>query len=107
MTIYIENLKFLTIIGILDFERETEQEIIVNLTIEYDYKKEFINYAEVSQLVKNHIQISRFLLIEDALSSLTLLLKEKFSLIQRLDLKITKPSIMPDCVVSVSNKQQF
>ncbi|NPA60178.1 MAG: dihydroneopterin aldolase, partial [Epsilonproteobacteria bacterium] len=36
MIIHIENLKFQCIIGILDFERETPQDVIINLTIRYN-----------------------------------------------------------------------
>jgi dihydroneopterin aldolase len=107
MTIHIENLKFKTIIGILDFERKVEQDVIINLTIRYDYTDSFINYADVSEVIKTHIKKSKFLLIEDALLSLSQKLKENFSLTNQLDLKITKPSIMPDCTVSVSDIYNF
>ena len=107
MTIYIEDLKFHAILGILDFERITPQEIIVNLKIEYDYNDEFINYADVASIVKSTMIERKFLLIEDALKDLSLQLKNKFSNINILLLKITKPSILPDCRVSVSNKYFF
>ena len=107
MTIHIEDLRFHTIIGILDFERKKEQEIIINLTIEYNYQDEFINYALVSEFIKSHIKESTFLLIEDALISLSDNLKKNFPLIKTLTLKLTKPSIMPDCVVSVSDNYKF
>ncbi len=107
MIIEIEELKFQCIIGILDFERVTPQDIIVNVDIEYVYKNEFINYADVTELIKMHMKNEEFLLIEDALSSLSLKLKEKFILINTLHLKITKPSILPDAKVSVSNSYKF
>lgn len=107
MVIHIEDLKFQCIIGILDFERVTEQDLLINITIDYKFRNEFINYAEVTQLIKSHIIENRFLLIEDALSSLSTKLKEIFPLINRLNLKITKPSILPDCKVSVSNTYDF
>lgn len=107
MLIHIEDLKFQCIIGILDFERVTEQDLVINTTIEYIYKDEFINYAQVSELIKSHIRENKFLLIEDAISSLSTKLKEIFPLINRLNLKITKPSILPDCKVSVSNTYDF
>ena len=103
MKIEIEELKFQTIIGILDFERIQEQEVIFNLSIEYDYKDEFINYAEISELLKKTTKEQKFLLIEDALTTLSSTLKINFPLIKTLFLKITKPSIMPDCMVSVSD----
>ncbi len=103
MTIHIEDLKFQCIIGILDFERETPQDVEVNLTIEYNYKNEFINYAEVVEIIKNNMIKSKYLLIEDALNGLKIILLEKFKLIQKLDIKLTKPSILADCKVSVSD----
>jgi len=107
VTIHIENLKFQCIIGILDFERITPQDVIINLSIEYNYKKEFINYADVAEMIKKSMIEKRFLLLEDALSQISKKLKEKFLLINRLNLKITKPSILPDSTVSVSNIYNF
>jgi dihydroneopterin aldolase len=107
VTIEIEELNFQAILGILDFERVTPQDITLNVLIEYNYSDEFINYADVVNLIKSHMKNEKFLLIEDALVSLSLKLKEKFSLINNLHLKITKPSILPDAKVSVSNTYIF
>lgn len=107
MTIHIEDLRFECIIGILDFEREKEQDLLVNLTIDYTYENDFINYADVVAFIKIHTKKSKFLLLEEALSSLSAKLKEKFPLINTLSLKITKPSILPDAKVSVSNYYYF
>ncbi|MEN8303996.1 MAG: dihydroneopterin aldolase [Campylobacterota bacterium] len=107
MIVHIEDLKFQCIIGILDFERETAQDVILNLTIDYKYEDEFINYADVSNLLKSTMIEKKFLLIEDALSELSKTLQKEFSKINTLYLKITKPSILPDCRVSVSNTYKF
>ena len=107
MRIHIEELEFQAIIGILDFERTTPQDLIVNLTIDYNYSDEFINYAHVSESIKEHMTKSKFLLIEEALSSLSENLKKEFPLIKSLTLKITKPSILPDCKVCVSDSYKF
>ena len=107
MTIHIEDLKFQTIIGILDFERTTPQDVIINLTIEYNYKDDFINYAEVSALIESIMIEKEFLLLEEALNTLSLQLKKDFPKIERLFLKITKPSIMPNCKVSLSENYSF
>lgn len=103
MTIHVEDLKFQCIIGILDFERTSPQDVIVNITIEYDYKNNFINYADIVQIIKLNMIKSEFLLLEDALNSLNLMLIKEYSSIKSIYLKITKPSILPDCKVSVSN----
>jgi len=107
MTIHIEDLKFQCIIGILDFEREKEQDVIINLEIDYIYNNNFINYADVATLLQNRMKKEQFLLIEDALENLSSLLKKNFSNIISLNLKITKPSILPSCRVSVSNFYKF
>ncbi len=107
MTIHIEDLKFQSIIGILDFERTTPQDIIINLTIQYNYKDLFINYAEVSDLIKSTMIEKKFLLLEDALQDLSEILKKEFSQIEKLFLKITKPSIIPDCKVSLSDNFSY
>jgi len=107
LTIYIEDLKFQCIIGILDFEREKAQDVILNLTINYEYKDEFINYADVVNIVKSSMIENKFLLIEDALSDLSKTLQKEFPRINTLYLKITKPSILPDCKVSVSDIFNF
>ncbi len=107
MTIHIEDLKFKCILGILDFERDTPQDVIVNLSITYNYQKNFINYAEVVEFIKNEMINGKFLLIEDALLEISSKLKENFSLIEKLDIKITKPSILPEAIVSVSDTYSF
>ena len=107
MTVHIENLKFQSIIGILDFERVTPQDVIINLEIEYTYKDDFINYAKVVDIIKSNMSENKFLLIEDALKELSLILKKEFTAINTLNLKISKPSILPDCKVSVSNFYNF
>ncbi|MCD6433658.1 MAG: dihydroneopterin aldolase [Sulfurimonas sp.] len=107
MTIHIQDLKFQCIIGILDFERITPQDVIINLEIDYDYRDDFINYAKVVTLIKSDMIKNKFLLLEEALDDLSLKLKKEFSTINKLNLKITKPSILKGCKVSVSNFYNF
>ncbi len=107
MTIIIEDLKFQCILGILDFERITPQDVVINLEIQYLYTKQIINYEYVSDLIKFEMKNEKFLLIEDALKHLIIKLKKKFLLIDNLKLKITKPSILSDCKVSVSDSVFF
>lgn len=107
MKIYIEDLKFQCIIGILDFERTTAQDVIVNLELEYIFDNSFLDYAKVVNFIKRSMINNKFLLIEDALNKLSRSLKKEFSTIDSLNLKITKPSILSDCKVSVSNFTSF
>jgi len=103
MTIHIEDLKFQCIIGILDFERVTKQDVIVNATINYNYNNKFINYADIVEIIKSNMLKSEFLLIENAIESINLKLFKEYNSIKSINLKITKPSILPDCKVSVSD----
>jgi len=107
MTIYVEDLKFQCIIGILDFERKQEQDVIVNLEIGYDFSDTFVNYADVVEFIKSTMKTNEFLLVEDALQTLAQDLKNNFPAIKKLNLKITKPAILPDCIVSVGNSYNF
>ncbi|OCL81682.1 dihydroneopterin aldolase [Arcobacter porcinus] len=102
MKISIKKLTFKSIIGILDFERKNKQKVIVNLSFEYDFKDdEFINYAEVSKLIKTKMKKEKYYLLEDAIKELSSLLYEKYN-IRNLKLKISKPDILKDCIVSLS-----
>lgn len=102
MTIYIENLTFKCIVGILDFERKKRQRVIVNLSFDYEFKDgSFIDYAEVSELVKRTMKDKKFKLLEDAVKTLSELIKNKYE-VENLQLKISKPNILKHCVVSLS-----
>lgn len=103
LKIYVEDLSFECIVGILDFERVTKQDVIINIEIEYGYLKDFINYAEVVELVKKLMINHKFLLLEDAIATISQELKKQFQQIDTLKLKITKPSILADCKVSVED----
>ncbi|MFW2307199.1 dihydroneopterin aldolase [Aliarcobacter butzleri] len=103
MKIDIENLTFKCIIGILDFERVKKQKVIINLSFEYAFSNDkFIDYSEVVDLIKQTMKKEKFQLIEDAILYLTKLLNQTYE-IKNLKLKISKPTILKDCIVSLSN----
>jgi len=104
MTIHIEDLKFQCIIGILNFEREKAQDVIVNILLKYNYESGFIDYAQIVEKVKNLMIKSEFLLIEDAIEAISLNLTKEYHAINSIYLKITKPSILMDAKVSVSEQ---
>jgi len=103
MKIHIEDLRFKCIIGILDHERVNEQDVIVNFECEYEFKNLYINYAEIVDLIKKTMIFSKFKLIEDAILSLKSEILKEFPLISSYTIKISKPSILADCSVSVSD----
>ncbi|WP_418186228.1 dihydroneopterin aldolase [Aliarcobacter vitoriensis] len=103
MKIEIENLTFKCIIGILNFERVKKQKVILNISFEYDFvDNSFIDYSEVSILVKKTMKKEKFELLEDAIKTIEKLLYDTYN-IKNLKLKISKPDILKDCVVSLSS----
>ena len=108
MTIDISELKLSTIIGILDFERITPQDVIVDATIDYCYKdSDFINYAEVINLIEKQLIENKYQLLEDALNNITSKLLKTYTQIKKIELKITKPNIIPNAKVSLSLEKKI
>ncbi|HEY9129512.1 MAG TPA: dihydroneopterin aldolase [Sulfurovum sp.] len=108
MTIHIEDLTFDVIIGLLDFERDRPQRIIINLEASYEYVEgQFIDYADMVLLIQNELKEKRYELLEDALTGLKELLSTTYPELQSLFLKISKPNILPQCTVSLSKTWEF
>lgn len=104
MKIHINDLSFKCIIGILDLERIKKQKVVIDLSFEYEFSKDkFINYAEVSELLKTTMKKEKFLLLEDAILHIENLLTQTYE-ISNLYIKISKPNILTNCIVSLSNK---
>ena len=107
-SITIENLTFYAIMGILPHERQTPQKIVINIQIAYHYQNNsFIDYAKVINILQNHIKKNRFTLLEDALHSSAILLKNEFQQIKSLKISIKKPDILPNAIPSVSLSLNF
>ncbi len=100
--IIISDLNFLAIVGILEKERITPQEVIADIEIEYIKVDEtFINYAEVAKLIEDSMKNEKYLLLEEALEDITGKIKFQFPSILTITLKLRKPSILDNCVVGV------
>jgi len=103
MTIHIEDLTFDVIIGLLDFERDKPQRVIINLEACYDYSNDkFIDYADMVLLIQNKLKEKRYKLLENALLGLKEVLYTAYPQMNSLIIKISKPDIVPDCTVSLS-----
>jgi len=108
MTIHIEALTFDVIIGLLDFERDRPQRVIINLEASYDYSDDkFIDYADMVLLIQNELKEERYKLLENALLGLKELLYTSYPHLQTLSIKISKPDILPECTVSLSKTWNF
>ncbi len=104
MTIHIESLQIDAIIGMLDFEREREQRVSIDLEAVYTYnQKSFINYADLAEMIEKRIREERYLLLEEALLDLKEKISEAYPAIETLKLKISKPDILKNCSVALSH----
>ena len=108
MTIHIEALTFDVIIGLLDFERDNPQRVIIDLSASYTYETDiFINYAEVVLLIQSKLKQEQYTLLEDAILGLKSLIITTYPSIQELSIKITKPDILSECSVALSHCWKF
>lgn len=104
MKISIEKLTFRCIIGILDFERIKKQRVVIDIFFEYDFldKDSFIDYSKVAAKVEKIMKEKKFELLEDAIATIEKQLKKKYP-IKNLKIKISKPDILKNCIVSLEN----
>jgi len=108
MTIHIEALTLDVIIGLLDFERDRPQQVIVDLEASYHYdKSNFMNYAEMAEQIETCLKEGRFELLEDALLSIKTALHTAYPQMETLQIKIAKPDILPRCSVALSQAWTF
>ena len=108
MTIHIEDLTFNVIIGLLDFERDKPQRVIINLEADYDYSDDkFIDYADMVLLIQNKLKDERYKLLENALLGLKEVLYTTYPQLNSLSIKIAKPDILAECTVSLSKTWEF
>ncbi|MGA1932170.1 dihydroneopterin aldolase [Arcobacter sp. YIC-464] len=103
LTINIKELTFKCIIGILPFEREKKQRVIINVSFEYTYKNDyFIDYSVVASYIKQEMKKKKFELLEEAIAHIEGKLYKMYK-INNLKIEISKPDILSDCIVSLSN----
>lgn len=105
MTIRIEALTFETIIGILDFERQTPQRVVVDCTA--GYEGEYVDYGIVREIIIETLQRGAFGLIEEALPAVMEKIHDVFPQVRSIRLRIAKPDIFSDCSVSVEEKVTY
>ncbi|WP_027327119.1 dihydroneopterin aldolase [Helicobacter pametensis] len=101
MILLIERLELEVIIGILSFEREKRQKIIIDAELEYDYCGEYLNYVEIVDFLSLEFEKNRYGLLEEALQDLNSKLRQNFPTLTKISLSIKKPDILPNCVVGV------
>lgn len=108
MRIHIEALTVNVIIGLLDFEREKTQRVIVDLEASYTYTENtFVDYADLVLLIQNELKEKRFELLEEAILGVKTIICSTYPQLDTLTLKIAKPDILPECSVALSDAWTF
>ncbi len=100
-SIVIEDLTFKAILGLLERERNEEQIIVINAKIDYEDKKNYIDYAKVCDMIQKKIIEGKYKLIEDAIDEIENMLKKEFPQMKRLYLNIKKSEILKNALVGV------
>ena len=106
-SIIIKDFEFETIIGILDFERTTPQKVIINTIIDYEYNDKYLDYAKVSEIIKNILQNKKFEILEDSLDYICSYLKNEYPNIKQINLEILKPNILNDMIVGAKILKKY
>lgn len=103
MIVSIHSLTFDAILGVLEFERQNPQTIIIDVEFKYDYdkfKKNYVDYSKVVKGIESTITGGQFELVEDALLACESYISLNYN-IESIELKITKPNIIKNCKVGV------
>jgi len=107
ISIIIKDFEFETIIGVLDFERVKPQKVIINLEIAYEYNKAYLDYAKVSEIIKNILQTKKFEVLEDSLNYICSYLKNEYLNIREINLEILKPDILQNLTVGAKILKKY
>lgn len=99
--ISIKDFKINTIIGILDFERENKQTIIIDIDVIYK-NINILDYSILHDLIIDIFNKNQFYYLEDAIKYTIDLIKLNFKHLIKIDMTIKKPNIFSDCIVSVN-----
>jgi len=100
-TIRITNLKLRTVIGANDWERDIKQDVILNITIEFDAKesmasdhlKDTIDYKTVTKEIVKTVEASHFHLLEKLVDTvIKIIMKNKKA--QKTTVRIDKPGAL-------------
>ncbi|MCE3038695.1 dihydroneopterin aldolase [Helicobacter anatolicus] len=105
-SILIEKLTFETIIGILDFERNQKQKVIIDGIFTYE-NQEFLDYVLLKDKIISLFCENQYFLIEDALQNIPQELKKDFPCLKSIELSIKKPDILKDCIIGMKTKIIF
>ncbi|WP_279061059.1 dihydroneopterin aldolase [Campylobacter lanienae] len=96
ISVFVDNLEFDTIIGLLDFERVNSQKICVSMEFE---ACEFVDYATVCEITQREFNENKFYKVEDALEYFAIKFKATHPNLTKFYMKISKIEIVPNAIV--------
>ena len=99
--IIIENLRLRTIIGINDWERETRQDVVINVELELaegadfarDAIDETVDYKRLNKRIIEEVERSSFYLVEKLCDHLLMLVMED-QRVRRARIRVAKPAAL-------------
>ena len=97
-------LKFSCIIGILPFEREKKQKVVLKLKAKSD---EFLDYAVLCEWLEFTYKKRKFELLEESLEFVADKLKQTHPALYALKITISKPHIIKNAKVSAFIRKEF
>ncbi|ANV98180.1 hypothetical protein BBW65_04910 [Helicobacter enhydrae] len=107
MQIIIENLELEVIIGVLPFEREKPQKILLSAELFYSYAGVYLDYRQVIECLTENLQTQKYEILEDALQDLARKLHRAFPQFYKMILLIQKPDIFANCSIGVREVFDF
>jgi len=104
--IRLKDIQFDCIVGVLPFERENEQPVILNLTLWLDFAQaartedlnESIDYAKLAEELKRFIRFSCFQLVETLVVKTAEFILEHYPKADAVEVSVVKPKAVPGCL---------
>ncbi len=96
--VFIEQLEVITTIGVYDWEQQIKQKLLLDIEMAHDNRfagksdnvADALDYSEVSNLVIQHIESNRFLLVERVAEEVTELIMHQFN-VPWIKVRLAKP----------------
>ncbi len=100
-SIRIENLKIKAIIGILPQERLSEQNLIIDVQLDYLYDGHYLDYLQVQKQIVSMLEKGQYGLLEDAINDIISQITRYFPQITAISVSLKKPDILDTGEISV------
>lgn len=104
--IRLKDVQFDCIVGVLPYERQNEQPIVLNLTLWLDFTKaaetenlnESVDYAKLAEELKEFIRLSCFKLVETLVVKTAEYVLEHNPKVNAVEVSVAKPKAIPGCL---------